>query len=159
MGHNPTIHFQRITARTVREICALSEALSAQQRKMVADNALSIAQAHFSENAWFRAIYADDTPVGFIMVHHGSDFDDGIDQQGVFLWRLMIAGPYQGKGYGKEAIVLLIRHLKAQGISELFTSCGMGEGSPYEFYTRLGFTPTGDHYGDELELVYRFGVV
>ncbi len=44
----PAIHFERITARTVRQICELSETLTPQQRKMVADNADSIALAHFS---------------------------------------------------------------------------------------------------------------
>lgn len=40
---DPDIHFVRITARTVVQICKLSETLSAQQRKMVSDNAYSIA--------------------------------------------------------------------------------------------------------------------
>ncbi len=152
----PVIHFQRITARTVEEVCKLSETLSPAQSKMVAANAFSIAQAHFSENSWFRAIYADETPVGFIMMHFGSDYEDGIDEPGAFLWRLMIAGPHQGKGYGREALALLVRHLKAQGCGELYTSCGQGEGSPYEFYLKEGFTPTGGWYDDEVELLYRF---
>lgn len=50
------IHFQRIRADTVLDICKLSELLPNEQRDAVADNALSIAQAHFSENAWMRAI-------------------------------------------------------------------------------------------------------
>ncbi len=148
----PTIHFMRITAKTVVEICKLSETLSSAQRKMVADNALSIAQAHFSESAWIRAIYADDTPIGFIMLHYGSDYDDGIDCPGVFLWRFMIAAPYQGKGYGKKAITFLLTHLRAQGIPELYTSCGVGEASPAPFYKRFGFVETGEYYSDEIEL-------
>jgi diamine N-acetyltransferase len=149
---SPDIHFKRITAQTVVQICKLSETLSAQQRLMVADNALSIAQAHFSENSWIRAIYADDTPIGFLMLHTGSDYEDGIDCPGVFLWRFMIAGPYQGKGYGRQAIERLLAHLRAQGITELYTSCGLGEQSPEEFYKRLGFELTGEMYGDEIEL-------
>ena len=47
----PTIHFERITAKTVLPICELSATLTPKQRVMVADNALSIAQAHFSESA------------------------------------------------------------------------------------------------------------
>ena len=43
--------------------------------------------------------------------------------------------------------------MKAMGIPLLYTSCGQGEGSPEGFYRKLGFTPTGDHYGDEIELV------
>jgi diamine N-acetyltransferase len=151
----PVVHFERITARTVVQICQLSETLTPQQKKMVADNALSIAQAHFSENAWLRAIYADDTPIGFLMLHIGSDYADGIDCPGVFLWRFMIAGPYQGQGYAREAIQVLLKHLKALGIPQLYTSYEVGEGSPEGFYQKLGFVPTGDYYGKEVEVVYR----
>jgi diamine N-acetyltransferase len=100
-----------------------------------------------------RAIYADETPIGFIMTHTGSDYEVGIDCPGVFLWRFMIATPYQGKGYGRKAKEKLIIHLKAMGIPLLFTSCGQGEGSPEGFYRRLGFLPTGGSYDDEIELV------
>jgi diamine N-acetyltransferase len=150
------VHFKRMTAAMVLEVCALSETLGAAQRRMVADNAISIAQAHCSENAWMRAIYLEDDPIGFVMLHFGSDYDDGIDCAGVFLWRLMIAGPYQGQGYGREALDFLVQHLKAQGWSELYTSVGLGEASPEGFYKKYGFTPTGDHYGDQPELVLRF---
>ena len=149
---NPDIHFMRITATTLNQICALSETLPPPQRNMVADNVVSIAEASFSISAWFRAIYADETPIGFIMTHKGSDYEDGIDCPGVFLWRFMIAEPYQGKGYGRKALEKLIQHLHAMGIPVLFTSCGQGEGSPEGFYRNLGFVPTGDTYGDEIEL-------
>jgi diamine N-acetyltransferase len=149
----PDIHFMRITATTMNQICDLSNTLLPAQRKMVADNVRSIAEAHFSPGAWMRAIYADDTPIGFMMTHTGSDYEDGIDCPGVFLWRFMIAGPYQGKGYGKRALEKLIQRLKALGIPLLYTSCGQGEGSPEGFYCGLGFVPTGDFYGHEIELV------
>ena len=148
---SPDIHFKRITARTVGPICRLSRTLSPQQRTMVTDNALSIAQAHFSENAWMRAIYADEIAIGFILLHTGSDYDDGIDCPGVFLWRFMIAVPFQGKGYGRQAIERLLAQLRSQGIRELYTSCALGEESPEGFYRRLGFVPTGDYYGDQPE--------
>ncbi|MBG9801538.1 GNAT family N-acetyltransferase [Brevibacillus laterosporus] len=152
----PGIHFRRINAQIVLEICNLSDTLSHAQRAMVADNAVSIAQAYFSENAWFRAIYTDDNAIGFIMLHQGSDYDDEIDVHGVYLWRFMIAGPYQGKGYGKQAIEVLAKHLKGQGINEITTSCESGEGSPMSFYTRLGFTPNGETFGEEIGLTLRF---
>ena len=39
------------------------------QNQFVAPNTVSIAQAHFyPEKAWFRAIYADETAVGFLMI-------------------------------------------------------------------------------------------
>lgn len=149
------VSLRRITAATVNDICALSETLTPAQRNKVADNGNSIAEAHFSENAWFRAIYADDEPVGFVMLHIGSDFDT-IDCPGVFLWRLMVAGPHQGRGYGKAAIGLVVRELRARGIHELFTSYGLGEASPERFYAGLGFVLTGDAYDDEVEAILRF---
>ena len=153
MNQTPDIHFRRITATTMNQICDLSETLSPSHRKMVADNVWSIAEAHFSPGAWMRAIYADDAPIGFIMTHTGPDHEDGIDCPGVFLWRFMIAGPHQGKGFGRRALEKLIEHLKAMGIPLLYTSCGQGEGSPEGFYRKLGFIATGDHYDDEIELV------
>ena len=152
---SPDIHFMRITATTLNQICKLSETLSPAQRGMVADNVRSIAEAHFSPSAWMRAIYADETPIGFILTHTGSDYEDGIDSPGVFLWRFMIAGPYQGKGYGKRALGKMIKDLKAMGIPQLTTSCEQGESSPEDFYRKLGFIPTGDVYDDEIELLLK----
>lgn len=149
----PDIHFERITARTVLAVCHLTYTLTPLQRDAVEDNAESIAQAHFSDSAWFRAIYADEEPVGFIMVHVGSDYADGVLCPGVFLWRFMIAGPHQGKGYGQRAIAKLCDHLRALGVPRLYTSCVVGPASPEAFYRRLGFVRTGEWYGDEPALV------
>ena len=153
MTNQPDIHFMRITAQTMNQVCELSNTLTPDQKKMVAPNVWSIAEAHFSPNVWMRAIYADDTPIGFIMTNTGSDYESGVDCPGVFLWRFMIAHPYQGKGYGKRALEKLILHLKAMGIPLLYTSCGQGEGSPEGFYLKFGFLPTGEFYDDEIELV------
>lgn len=151
----PDVHFKRITARSVRAVCELSQTLAPAQRRMVAHNGDSIAQAHYSENAWVRAIYADEELVGFIMLHIGSDYDDGIDCPGVFLWRFMIAGPHQGLGYGRRALERLADQLRALGVPELHTSCASGEASPEGFYRKLGFVPTGEWYDEEKELVLR----
>lgn len=55
-----TITLREITAATVRDFCDLRVADT--QRKYVATNAESIAQAYFHPEAWFRGIYADETP-------------------------------------------------------------------------------------------------
>ena len=97
-GKPAEVSLREITADTVVTICRLSDTLVEPQKRVVAPNAISIAQAHFSEHAWFRAIYADDEPVGFIMLY------DNPDEPTYFLWRLMVAAPHQGKGYGRQAI-------------------------------------------------------
>ncbi|MEM5774151.1 MAG: GNAT family N-acetyltransferase, partial [Anaerolineaceae bacterium] len=150
------VYFKRVTSANLFPVLALSETLSVDQRKMVADNSVSLAQAYCSDNAWVRAVYMNEKPIGFIMVHYGQEIEEGILCPGAFLWRFMIAGPFQGKGYGKTALDLLIQQLKAQGYRELYTSAGQGDGSPLEFYKRLGFMPTGDMLEEEIELVLRW---
>jgi diamine N-acetyltransferase len=147
IGPESIVTLQEITAETVRTICKLSDTLSEAHKRMVAPNAVSIAEAHFNEHAWFRAIYADETPVGFIMLYIGPD--DKTGEPIHFLWRFMIAGPYQKMGFGRRALEQKIAELRQQEVPELLVSCGEGEGSPEGFYLRLGFIPTGEYYGDE----------
>jgi diamine N-acetyltransferase len=146
-GRGAEVTLRKITADTVRQVCNLSDTLSEVQQHMVAPNAVSIAQAYFTEHAWFRAIYAGERPVGFLML-----YDDPQEQE-YFLWRMMIAGPYQGMGFGRRAIELLVEYVSARpGARELFTSCGQGVGSPLAFYRRMGFQPTGAMVDEEVEL-------
>jgi diamine N-acetyltransferase len=59
------VELREVTAETVRAVCRLD--VSDSQRAYVASVAVSIAQAHFESTAAFRAVYADDQPVGFIL--------------------------------------------------------------------------------------------
>lgn len=150
-GRDAIVTLREVTKDTVRSIMRLK--VAANQTHFVADNAVSIAQAYFQrENAWFRAVYADETPVGFLML-----YDDPIttpDKPEYFLWRFMIDARYQGHGFGKRAIELLIEHVKTRpGATELGVSCVPGEGSPCPFYEKLGFVYTGEE--DDGELVLR----
>ena len=136
------ISLREITEETLIDFLKLK--VSKEQEKFVAPNAVSIAQAHFSDKAWFRGIYADDTPVGFIMV--------SIDQEKeeYFIWRLMIGKDFQRMGYGKIAVLKLIDFLKSEYSAEkLLVSCVPEDGGPEPFYLKLGFTPTGEYDGGE----------
>ena len=64
----------------------------------MAPNSVSIAQAYFEPKAWFRAVYADEEPVGFVMVHEDPDEPE------YFLWRLMIDEEHQGNGFGRRVL-------------------------------------------------------
>ena len=61
------ISLREVSSDTVIAICLLK--VHESQTKFVAGNSYSIAEAYFSDHAWFRAIYADETPVGFLMLH------------------------------------------------------------------------------------------
>ena len=148
IDRNAEVNLREITEDTVVQICKLTHTLSEPQQKMVSPNGQSIAEAHFSDKSWFRAIYADDTPVGFIML-----YDDDKKPE-YYLWRLMIAGPYQKHGFGWKAVQLLIEYVKTRpGAEELLTSYVPTEGGPEGFYRKLGFEPTGEI--DEGEIVSR----
>ncbi len=143
------VYLKAITEDNVLDVCKLSETLSEQHRRMVAPNAVSLAQALVTDGAWYRAIYADDELIGFVMTH--MEIENGETE--AFLWRLMIASAFQGKGYGRRALQILIDDLRGQGHRELVTSCGQGEGSPQGFYERLGFKPNGEMLDDEVVMV------
>lgn len=135
-----------VTGDTVRAICRL--AVAPEQSRFVAPNAVSFAQALFEPKAWYRAIVADDAPVGFLMLY------DDPDEPAYFLWRFMVDARFQGRGYGARAIRLLAEHVRSRpGATELRTSWVPGPGSPEGFYLRLGFEPTGEI--DEGEVVAR----
>jgi len=147
IGPEAPVSLREVTGETVIEICKLSNTLQPPQTHMVAPNSISIAEAHFEPHAWFRAIYAGETPVGFIMLY------DDPDEPVYFLWRLMIAAPYQGYGFGRRAVEQLIDYVKTRpGATELLVSCGEGEGSPEGFYHKLGFRRNGKMYDDEVGL-------
>lgn len=149
------ISLKEITRETVRQVCSLSSTLSAEQRNMVADNAISIAEAYFCDQAWFRAIYAGEEPVGFVMLHLGEDDDaEPDDYNGIFLWRFMISGPHQGKGYGRQVIQLIKDYVKARGKNELMTS--YTEPGAAGFYQKMGFVPTGNIWDEEVETLLQF---
>ena len=132
------ITLQEITKETLRPILDLS--VREDQGQFVAPNSVSIAQAHFEPNhAWFRAIYADDAPVGFVMLYDDSEKPE------YFLWRFMIDARHQGLGFGKRAIEVLIEHVRSRpNATQLLVSCVPGKGSPCPFYEHLGFEYTGE---------------
>ncbi len=139
---------REITKETVNSILNLR--VTKAQEQFVASNAVSIAEAYFSAEAWFRAIYADETPVGFLML------SDQPDKGKYFLWRFMVDAQYQGKGYGRRALELLIEHVKTRpSAKELFLSHVPGPRSPESFYRKLGFEHTGEKAGEELVMKLR----
>jgi diamine N-acetyltransferase len=146
-GREARISLREITADTVRDICRLTDTLTPPKRYMVAPNAVSLAQAHFEEHAWFRAIYADESPVGFAMLYENPD------EAEYFLWRYMIAEPHHGKGFGRRGLELVIDHVRSRpGAQVLETSCGQGPGSPEGFYRSVGFSRNGKMLGHEVGL-------
>ena len=140
----PNVTLREITKDTVRAIVKLEVAPG--QEQFVATNGMSIAEAHFSpEVAWFRAIYVDESPAGFVMLS-----DDPVKPE-YYLWRFMIDADFQRRGIGQRALELVMDYVRTRpGATHLLTSVVPGEGTPGPFYERMGFVYTGERDDDEL---------
>jgi diamine N-acetyltransferase len=102
--------------------------------------------------AW--AVYADEIPVGFVMI---SDEVDGPEYIPHYLWKLLIDERYQRQGFGTATLDLVVEYFRQRpGVEVLWTSAGQGEGSPIQFYEGYGFEQTGDIvFNDEILLRLR----
>ena len=101
------VTLQEVTRDTVRQVCKLN--VSEYQRQFVAPNAISIAEAYFDRDvAWFRAICAGDTPVGFVMVY------DDPKKPEYNIWRFMMDERYQGMGFGRKAMELVLEYVRGR---------------------------------------------
>ncbi len=145
------IEFREITKENVVAICDLK--LFEDQIDQVAPNSFSIAQGHYSNKAWFRGIYNDDEPVGFVMLSL-----DYVKNK-FWVWRFMIDKNHQNKGYGRASIEL-IKQVIAEKVSDttaIYLSYVPKEkGGANEFYNKVGFKDTGKMLGDEKIMVYKY---
>lgn len=142
-----TITLREINKANWRQVTDLR--VQESQEGSVNINTLSLVESYYSEDAWVRAIYAEETVVGFLMM---SLWDP---EDWYAIWRFMIDQRYQGLGFGRVAVKLAIAHVrdyhpraklirlrsKAPGgkqaskdIEKLGTNY-----SPYKFYSSLGF--------------------
>lgn len=154
------VTLREVAKETVRKISLLDVAPG--QEALVAPNAFSIAQAHFHTEAWFRAIYAGDEPVGFAMLEDWSQVSGREPKfyenaPYVSLWRFMIDHRFQRLGLGAQAMTLLIAHARTRpGAKNMLLSFVPKENNPEEFYKRFGFARTGEE--DDGELIMRLAL-
>jgi diamine N-acetyltransferase len=125
------------------------------QSDYVASVAESLVEAEETPDAcpWFRAVYLDDEPIGFVMISDGITVVNPDYLGPYFLWRLLIDQRYQGQGYGGTALRLVVEHVRERRDARvLITSVEQGPDSPIGFYLRQGFQATGEVHQGELVL-------
>ena len=126
------INLREITSKNLKSIIDLN--VKEDQKDYVALNSVSIAQGHYSKSAWFKGIFYDDRPVGFVML-------DLIEEENkCFLWRFMIDREYQGKGFGKIALTQVIDFVRSLNLyTYIATSYVPAENGAGGFYKNFGF--------------------
>lgn len=114
--------------------------LLAHQVDYLASNAYSIAEASFYPHYRTRAIYSDDTLIGFLM--YVSLAEEG-DPGEFALYRFMVDHRQQGKGYGRRALELALQEIAAHGDVKCVWICYWPNNpAAKKFYASLGFVET-----------------
>jgi diamine N-acetyltransferase len=145
-----TLTFREVIEDNWRAVANLS--LKDGQVGNLAPNVWSLCEAAYSEDAWVRAIYADETLVGMLMM---AIWDP---DEAYYIWRFMIDGRFQNLGYGRRGVEFAIAHIrqhnpKAKQLGVMSTppegktsanplKTVRPEDSPYKFYEKLGFRKT-----------------
>jgi diamine N-acetyltransferase len=143
---------------TLREITKDNRAsikalrVSPKQEDYVASVKASLATAARTPGArpWYRAVYAGELPVGFLMICDDVPPGDPDMPWRYYLWRMLIDRHHQGRGYGRAALDRLVGYLATRpGADLLVASVVPGRRTPLGFYLRYGFEPTGRIFDGE----------
>ena len=136
------------------------------QKDFVASNSQSLTEAYIclanNGKVFPFGIYENDIPIGFVMI--GYDVDDDytnapkIAYGNYNIWRFMIDKNYQNRGYGKQALKLVLDFIKT-------FPCGKAEYCylSYEpnnvvakkLYAEFGFEENGEMDEDEVIAVLK----
>lgn len=138
------VSLREVTDDNRRAVLALAVAQDQERFVGTVAGALIDAEEIPEGKPWYRAIYAGDEPVGFIMLSWNVTPDPPRIIGPWFLWKIIIDKRQQGRGYGREAIRLVADVIRVNEATELLTSCVPGDEGPELFYRRLGFSPTGE---------------
>ncbi|WP_150270003.1 GNAT family N-acetyltransferase [Paenibacillus tepidiphilus] len=118
--------------------------------EFVASNAYSIVESFFEESWTIKAIEHEGNMIGFAMY--------GIPENGSFheIRRFMIDRRFQGHGYGKLALALIVEDMQEQfGCEEIYLSTDPLNTKGKYVYESFGFVSTGQMLDDEELYVLR----
>ncbi|MEM8534988.1 MAG: GNAT family N-acetyltransferase [Chloroflexota bacterium] len=90
--------------------------LAPEQEGLVAPNVASIAESKFEPTNELRAIYKDETMVGFLVYAPETDTEE---TDLYWLFRFMIDVDYQNQGIGRAALALAIDEITARGARKI----------------------------------------
>ncbi|MDJ1159522.1 GNAT family N-acetyltransferase [Chelatococcus sp. SYSU_G07232] len=137
----PLTHEEREAVRAL--------AVAPEQADFVATNAESIEEADERPECVPLAVHADGKLVGFAM--YALDPDDG----NYWIYRLMIDRRFQGRGYGRAALLRVVELIAAQpGCTLIVLGVQPGNTHARRLYASAGFHETGEMIGGEVVMRY-----
>lgn len=151
------IRFEKVTPENFEDVIDLK--LRDDQIGFLENNLYSLAESKVFDYLEPRAIYDDDTLIGFILYYYQPDgvarqmgpgegkheiHSGGMDY--IYFKRLMLDEKYQGKGLGRASMVAALEYFKAEypkaGFVELMHYMDNDTGA--SLYESVGFESTGE---------------
>lgn len=93
-------------------------------------------------------------PVGYALLLYDYDLAE------YDIWHVMVDASHQGKGYGRAGMEALLRLIGGRPFGEgkrVAITCSPENAAAMHLYESLGFAPTGERDGDEIELALPLG--
>lgn len=124
--------FREIDKSNYWECMALT--VDESQADFVADNKQSLVEAAYEDGLYALGIYHEETMVGFVLYDYDETFP------GWSMSRFMIGKQYQGKGYGKKAVLDFLDYFKRKhNADKLYISVSLENRAARNMYSDLGF--------------------
>ncbi|MGR6010119.1 GNAT family N-acetyltransferase [Bacillus cereus] len=134
-----TLHICEVTEKNWRSVAALNVAKDQQQ--FIESNAFSLAESLYEGNGTSVGLYDGETLVGLMQCMDGI----GKNVKSVWLDRFMIDQRYQGKGYAKRFLRLLIQFLQNKfECKTIYLSLHPDNKPAMGLYESFGFRLNGD---------------
>ena len=144
---------ETVTLRSIDEgnfLDAFRLELAPGQERYVSGPIRSLAQAYvYREQCQPFGIYAGERMVGYVRVIYDYDIPE------YDIWHMMIDRAHQGRGYGKKALERCLEYIRTKPFgssNRVALTCHVGNSAALGLYTGLGFLPTGQRDGEEIEL-------
>lgn len=112
------------------------------QREYLASNSYSIAEASLNPTLRTHAIYGDERVIGFVLY---CTEEKGESESGIYgIWRLMVDAEVQGRGYGRQALELVLREIcSGDAVRRIHICYKPDNDAAKRFYASLGFEEVG----------------
>ena len=131
-------------------IDAFNLKLAPGQERFVSHPIRSLAQAYvYRDQCQPFGIYAGKHMVGYVMVI----YDYGVPEYDI--WHMMIDAEAQGRGYGREALDLVLEYIRTKPFGDsdrVALTCNKDNPIARKLYESRGFSTTGNEDEDETEL-------
>ena len=144
---------REVTRDTVHDLIRLS--VREDQHGLVTPNVVTLAEVPFETGARVWGLWVGDRAVGLMAMVHPDLYrwhSPGDDTEAAYLWRLMIDGAEQGKGYGRAALDMVVAVAREWELPRVTAGVADVPGSQVGFYEHFGFRRTGRIVGGEMEI-------